>query len=50
MKTSDEQELERSVDELPAPSQVITNVDWAESDWFKTWLKLARHEPVDRAA
>jgi hypothetical protein len=50
MKTSDELELERTADELPATSQVIITADWAETDWFQTWLKLARHEPVDRAA
>jgi len=50
MKTSNERELDRSANELPPTSQVIVNVDWTETDWFKTWLKLARHEPVDKAA
>jgi len=22
-------------------------VDWAESEWFQVWLRLARHEPQD---
>jgi hypothetical protein len=50
MKTSDEQVIERTDEQLPATSEVIVTVDWTETDWFKTWLKLARHEPVDRAA
>ena len=50
MQTSDERELERSTNELAPTSQVVVNVDWTETDWFKTWLKLARHEPIDKAA
>ena len=22
----------------------VVSVDWAESEWFRIWLKLARHE------
>ena len=25
-------------------------VDWADSEWFRVWLKLARHESVEAAA
>jgi hypothetical protein len=25
-------------------------VDWAESEWFNVWLKIARHEPIKAAA
>ena len=22
-------------------------IDWTESEWFDTWLRLARHEPIE---
>jgi hypothetical protein len=31
------------------PGQPLV-VDWADSDWFQVWLRLARHEPVEAAA
>ena len=32
----------------PEPQRIA--IDWADSDWFRVWLRLARHEDQDNAA
>jgi hypothetical protein len=32
----------------PEPQRIA--VDWTDSDWFRVWLRLARHEGQDNAA
>jgi hypothetical protein len=32
----------------PEPQRIA--IDWTDSDWFRIWLRLARHEGHDNAA